>query len=92
MREILDAAWLALARRLLKLTLWAWKKQASPVRQMPAGIPGNRDPEAICESYDPRPRRDGDWDGCATDGHYLCAGCCHRERITAEEAENGGWV
>jgi len=45
--------------------------------RMPAGVPGNRDPESKCPGYEPRERRQGDWSDCESDGHYLCKECCH---------------
>lgn len=46
---------------------------------MPVGVPGNRDPNAICEYYYPfskRPKNTHEmYCNCETDGHYLCKGC-----------------
>lgn len=44
----------------------------------PVGIPGNRDPDAPCTAFEPRARKHGDFGDCDSDGHYLCAECCHR--------------
>ena len=74
-RALLDlyrAAWKAVA-------LFAYRQWVVPGRPLPLGIPGNRDPDHLCEAYDPRPRHPGDFAECATDGHYLCAGCALRK-------------
>lgn len=52
-----------------------WVRHGDP---KPTGIPGNRDPDAPCTAYAPRPWREGDFRDCMTDGHYLCGECCHR--------------
>ena len=65
------------------LALFAYRRWAIAEGRKPVGIPGNRDPQAPCESYAPRKRKFGDWSGCMTDGHYLCRGCAHR----VEESE-----
>lgn len=41
---------------------------------IPAGVPGMRDPNAECSGYTPRKRDPGDWE-CYGDGHYLCKNC-----------------
>ena len=53
------------------------------------GIPGDRDPEAPCDSYDPR-RFTAIFEECIGDGHYLCKQCIHwvnheREEINIRE-------
>lgn len=63
---------------------WAWlarfayRRWAKPVEKMPMGIPGNRDPDAPCAAFAPRPKRSNDFGDCQTDGHYLCGECCHK--------------
>jgi hypothetical protein len=59
------------------LMLFAYRRYAKSMKQKPVGIPGNRDPENICECYEPRKKKPGDWDDCQSDGHYLCKECCH---------------
>lgn len=58
--------------------LFAYRRWARPAGSRPLGIPGNRDPEHPCSSYEPRKLLPGDWNDCLTDGHFLCAECCHR--------------
>lgn len=62
------------------LHLFAYRRWVLPDLQKPVGVPGNRDPQAPCDFYAPRRKRDGDWDDCTTDGHYLCEKCAHRKR------------
>ena len=56
--------------------LFAYRRILTRGEGEPDGIPGRRDPDAICTGYSPRKQRDGDWD-CGGDGHYLCWKCCH---------------
>lgn len=49
-------------------------------RDLPDGVPGIRDIEAICPAYSPRKRLPGDWSDCEGDGHYLCKGCALLQR------------
>ena len=51
----------------------------------PVGIPGNRDPNNPCSAFEPRNKAAGDWGDCETDGHYLCADCCHRKPIAVDQ-------
>lgn len=60
------------------VAIFAYRRWATPAAQKPTGIPGNRDPEFPCPAFAPRPRQFGDFRDCQTDGHYLCADCCHR--------------
>lgn len=65
------------------LMLFAYRRIAKPVTNKPFGVPFNRDPENICESYEPRKKK-GDWDDCQSDGHYLCKQCCHLKEASDE--------
>lgn len=57
------------------------------------GEPLVRDPNAICDAFDPVPN--ADWLGlelraagngnCGTDGHYLCLSCTHISKEAVEE-------
>lgn len=60
------------------LALFAYRRWARPDEKKPVGIPGNRDPDHPCEAYAPRRRGPFEWADCQTDGHWLCAECCHR--------------
>jgi hypothetical protein len=90
------------ARRFWKwLTLYAyrrWSRLDGPARlndgttRKPVGVPGNRDPDHPCESYAPRPRQTGDWHDCLSDGHYLCAGCAHRDTSGSEGPAPLTWL
>ena len=73
MRLEVDTAktWMALAG-------FCYRRACGVNKQEPDGIPGRRSPEAFCDGYEPRKKRQGDWDDCMTDGHYLCYKCCHR--------------
>lgn len=71
----LSDAWLWLAR--LGYRRYSASQKASGIK--PTGIPGNRDPDNPCTGYEPRPKKLGDWGNCDTDGHYMCASCCHRK-------------
>jgi hypothetical protein len=65
-----------------KLSLFAyrrWRDGQGGDTCKPDGVPGNRDPDNPCTGYAPRKRQLGDWCDCATDGHYLCKECCHRD-------------
>lgn len=55
-----------------------WCRLSGPDAVKPVGIPGNRDPDAPCTAFAPRHRHPQEWGDCQTDGHYLCAECCHR--------------
>ena len=48
------------------------------VTRVPDGVPTIRSMSAPCPGYAPRKKQPGDWE-CVTDGHYLCAECCHRD-------------
>lgn len=48
--------------------------------EMPMGIPLKRDPNSICEYYEPCKRGQFTFDDCQTDGHHLCAKCIHNEK------------
>lgn len=44
------------------------------------GIPYQRDPDAVCETYEPfLQHKKYYFVDCETDGHYLCSKCCHRK-------------
>lgn len=48
------------------------------------GIPYQRDPDAVCEAYEPfLNRRSPTFQDCETDGHYLCKKCVHRKKEDA---------
>ena len=60
---------------------WAYRRYAERMQtsgRKPLGVPGNRDPDHPCPAFEPRPRKLGDWSDCESDGHYLCAECCHK--------------
>ena len=70
------------------VALFAYRRWAIPGEKKPVGIPGNRDPENPCSAYEPIPRhKEPAWDDCQTDGHYLCAECCHRAPKEEDEEE-----
>ena len=54
---------------------------------MPVGLPGQRDPDNVCEFYSPR-NPIGQASGCISDGHYLCKGC-HWLDMEARKAATG---
>jgi hypothetical protein len=64
-------------------SFWLWLcrfayKRLKPRNRLskePTGIPGRRDPDSLCDAYSPRDQNDGEWNGCQTDGHYLCKEC-----------------
>ena len=64
-------AWRGLTRRFWRaLALYAYARWRDPTdKKMPVGVPGNRDPGAVCRAYVPGCPGDGE---CETDGHYLC--------------------
>jgi hypothetical protein len=62
------------------LCLFAYRRWVTAGDTEPVGVPGRRDPAALCSAYAPRPRLLGDWTNCEADGHYLCGGCCHLDR------------
>lgn len=68
-----------------RVALFAWRRWVVGQRE-PTGVPGRRDPEYPCESYEPRTRLRSDRGSCEGDGHYLCPGCCHHaSRIEVED-------
>jgi hypothetical protein len=71
---------------------WLWLCKVSyrklvrkGLKQPPVGIPGMRDPDSVCEAYSPRYKNEGEWDGCKTDGHYLCKNCALIDEEKLEE-------
>lgn len=67
--------------------LWLWlcrfayrRLKAMPMKDIPVGIPGMRDPYAPCTAYAPRPHEAGEFGDCMTDGHYQCDDCAHVKR------------
>ncbi len=60
------------------IALFAYRRWAEPGEKKPVGVPGNRDPDNPCTAYEPVEWRVPVWNDCQTDGHYLCAECCHR--------------
>jgi hypothetical protein len=68
------------------ILLFAYRRIAKPGRKKPVGIPGNRDPDFPCEAFEPIPRDKYAWADCETDGHYLCAECCHKKE-TKEDTQ-----
>ena len=62
---------------LAKMAYRRCMQRAPASNQKPVGIPGNRDPLNPCTGFEPRPRKNGDWGACQSDGHYLCRECCH---------------
>lgn len=66
------------------IALFAYRRWADGEPKKPLGVPGNRDPDAVCTSYAPRKWEFNDWRDCQTDGHYLCKECCHREPSTQQ--------
>ena len=70
-----------------QVALFAYRRWASGSPVKPVGVPGNRDPEAPCTAFAPRPRHWNDWGRCETDGHYLCAECCHKVNPADAESE-----
>ena len=68
----------------MKQKFWLWLmrlayRKVVVVTQVPDGVPTIRSMEAPCPGYSPRKPRPDDWRDCETDGHYLCAGCCHKK-------------
>lgn len=66
----------------MKNNFWLWlmrlayRKLSIPQLKFCVGVPGQRDPDAVCSMYAPRKRVQGDSDAnCCTDGHYLCNEC-----------------
>jgi hypothetical protein len=59
----------------LWLCRFAYKRLTYKLDREPVGIPARRDPDSVCEAYSPRKRNEGEWNGCQTDGHYLCKEC-----------------
>lgn len=71
------------------LCRFAYRRWALPFTQKPCGVPFCRDPDSVCIYYEPRPLLLGDWNDCGSDGHYLCAECCHldpRKRFGGDAA------
>lgn len=62
----------------------AYAKHCNATGRRPVGVPGNRDPESPCTAFEPRKRKLGDFSDCLTDGHYLCALCCHKQLAAGE--------
>jgi len=65
-----------------KFWLWLMRlayRRCVIVTQIPDGIPTVRSLSAPCPGYAPRKPTLQDWRDCETDGHYLCAECCHRK-------------
>jgi len=56
----------------------------------PVGAPNIRDPEGICDGFEPIGTVYGkDCQGdCETDGHYMCAQCVHREPFKSLEEQD----
>jgi len=48
------------------LMIFAWRKAALAITEMPMGIPTYRDPNALCPAYSPRKRKFGEWSDCET--------------------------
>jgi hypothetical protein len=70
-----------LADAYLAIATWAYRHYARQMQasgKKPTGIPGNRDPDNPCPAFEPRPCKLGDFTDCESDGHYLCAECCHK--------------
>jgi hypothetical protein len=75
------------------VAIFAWRRLVRPGEPKPWGIPGNRDPENVCDAYEPRKSRLNDWTDCLTDGHALCKECCHRDTTrTIEDLPSSGWL
>jgi hypothetical protein len=74
--------WLWLAR-------FAYRRCAVPVKRAPVGLPLMRDPDARCNSYEPRLWQMGDFRDCQSDGHYLCRECCHLDPASENAAGLG---
>lgn len=70
------------------VALFAYRRWVRPGDKMPVGIPGNRDPDTPCNSYEPVEWKTPMWNNCQTDGHYLCKECCHR-MVRADDEEDG---
>ena len=75
--------------------LQSWAFLADEVNgRVTFGRPGVRDPDALCEGFDPVPgidwlgmRRTSAGDGdCHSDGHYLCLGCSNHGPFDDDEA------
>jgi hypothetical protein len=61
------------------LCRFAYRRIKVGMHKKPIGLPGNRDPENICEAYSPRRPLKSDFGAdCETDGHYLCKECALR--------------
>ena len=62
-------------------------KQLKKEYKLPVGLPGHRDPNAICESY--TPCKESDYDEmkaeCETDGHYKCGDCLYNKYLKSEK-------
>ncbi len=61
----------------------------------PVGIPGRRDPDALCDTYTPKTRRYPlvGWAGCHGDGHYLCRQDCalYHDEVAEKVSANAVW-
>jgi len=65
----------------LKLAIYFWRKVAMPIDgKNKIGLPRYRDPDNVCDYYEPRKPRLGDFQDCNGDGHYLCKVCCHLKK------------
>lgn len=68
----------SLYRRFWKaICLFAYRRWAVGMTRKPVGLPLHRDPDNECAAYEPRQRQLSDFRDCWSDGHYLCARCCH---------------
>lgn len=80
----------------LWLCRYSYKQMTTGIvfNKEPAGIPGRRDPDSLCDAYAPRAKNKGEWDGCQTDGHYLCRECAlmDEDKLKSPDWKNTGEV
>ena len=78
-----------------KFWLWLMRlayRRVVVVTQVPDGIPTVRSIEAPCPGYAPKKACPEDWQGCETDGHYLCEDCCHKKVEDPEATQLHRWL
>ena len=71
-----------------KISVYFWSlylKYTDPIKKKPVGIPYHRDPDDICEFYEPFKKARYKFQDCEGNGHELCKKCYHLAPVEIEE-------